>query len=814
MAALRQEIRHSLRVLAKAPSFSLVAILALALGIGANTAIFTVIHTVLLKPLPYPEPDRMVRVMRGYPRGSSDSTSIPKYMAWKRHSQIFEALAAYDFAGPGLNLAGDRPEQIKGIHVSAEFFRVFAAAPQIGRTFTADEDQPHGPAVAVLNHGLWKRRFGGDPGLIGKPIKLNDELFTIVGVMRQDFESYPPADVWLPLQADPNSDNQGHYLLVAGRLKPGVTVESAQAHMKVVAEQARNELGRWMNKDESIRVDALQEALTGNIRTALFILLGAVGLVLLTACANVANLLLARAAGRQREIAVRVAIGAGRWRLVRQLLIESVLLAVAGGALGLVLGWWGLRALLALMPGELPRAAEISLDPIVLAFTVGVSLVTALLFGLFPALQITKPDLASTLKESSSRSGTGLRHNRARSLLVITETALAVVLLIGAALLIRSFSLLRNTDPGFDTHNVLTMKLSLAGSKYSKTAAVENLFIQAVQRIEALPGVRAAAPSIAVPLELGPDMPITIEGRPLADGPYHGGADYRNVGSRYFDVLGIKLRRGRLFDDRDNSSGARVAIINEAMAKRYWPKQDPVGQRIVIGRGLGPQFEDPPRQIIGVVSDVREQSLEREPAPVMYIPVGQTPDGMTALGMAVLPMSLLIKTAGPPHSVLAAAQREIQAVDGQLAIAKPRSMEQVIGDSTARQTFNMTLLGVFAGIAVLLAAIGIYGLMAYSVEQRTQEIGIRMALGAKQPQMVRLIVSQGAKLAIAGVAVGVAGAYGLTRLLASLLYGIKPGDPGTFAGAALLLASIAVLAAYLPARRVTKVDPVVALRYE
>ncbi len=809
-------VRQSLRFLRKNPAFSAIAITALALGIGANAAIFTVINTVLLKPLPYPEPDKIVRVMRGFRGGEGDSVSVPKYVAWKRFNQVFESITAYDSAGPGMNLAGgDKPDVIKGIHVSAEFFKVFRAQPAIGRFFSPEEDKPGGPQLAVISYGLWRKSFGGDPGIVGRAIKLNDDLFTVTGVMPLDFVSYPPADVWLPLQPDPNSTNHGNYLRVAGRLKPGVTLEAANAQLKIVAEETRREHPKWMNKEETVRAVDFQREMSGDIRRALLILVGAVGFVLLIASANVANLLLARAAGRQREIAVRIAIGASRGQLIRQLLTESTILSLCGGALGLLIGVWGVRALISVIPGELPRAAEFtSLDPRIVLFTVAVCLLTAVLFGLFPALQISRPHLASTLKESSSRSGTSLRHNRSRALLVVTETALAVVLLIGAALLIRSFASLRNTNPGFNTKNLLTMQISLAGAKYAKTAAVERLFEQTIQRVESLPGIAGASAAIALPLESEIDLPFTVEGRPAPESGFHGSEQWRSIGAHYFSVLGVAIRRGRAFDERDTGRSSPVLIINEAFAKRYFSKDDPIGQRITIGRGLGPQFEEATRQIVGVAADIREQSLDSPPPPVMYVPTGQATDGLTTLANAVIPRCLIARTGPQPHSFASAIERELQGVDGQLALTRVRTMEDVLADVTARQNFNMLLLGIFSAIALFLAAIGIYGLMSYSVEQRTQEIGIRMALGAGQGRMVGMIVRQGAQLAIAGVAIGLVAAYGLTRVMTSLLYEVKATDPLAFAGVAILLTLVALAATYLPARRATKVDPVCALRYE
>jgi len=825
MGSLLSDLRHSIRVLLNSPGFTTIAIAALALGIGANTAIFSVVNTVLLQPLPYPEPDRIMRVERGFPQGVGSSSSIPKFMAWNKNNQAFESLAIYDFQGLGINLgSGDRPEQVHGIHVSQGYFRVFGVAPALGRTFLPQEDLPGGAKAVVISNTLWKTRLGGDPSLIGKPLTLAGDAYTVVGILPATFRPDPPADVFIPLQADPDSTNQGHYLLVAGRLKPGVTVEAAKANMKLAGERFRAINPKWMDKTESVAVVPLREALVGDVKPALLILVGAVGFVLLIACANVANLLLARASGRQKEIAIRTAVGASRGRLISQLLTESVLLAVVSGLLGFLIGAWGVRVLLALSPGNLPRVSEqdhaasivTALDWHVLAFTFGIALVTGIVFGLFPALHISRLDVNSVLKETSGRSGTGLRQNRARSILVASEMALAVILLVGAVLTIRTFVGLSSVQPGFDPHNVITMQTSLSGGRYDSTAKVENMSRQVVQRIEALPGVQSAAATIMLPIEGGIDLPFLIEGRPPAKGDlYTGDEQWRAVSSHYFTAFRIPVLRGRAFEDNDTGKSERVVIINQAMAKKYWPKDDPVGQRVTIGgSALGPDFAEPARQIIGIVGSVRESGLKDSDQGVMYIPQAQTTDGLTKLANSVIPLSWAVRTANDPSSLSTAIQREILAVDGQLPVSKIRTMEQVVSESTARQNFNMLLLSIFAGMALVLAAIGIYGLMSYTVEQRTQEIGIRMALGAGRGDMLKLIVRQGMLLSGIGVAVGLAAAFGLARLLSSLLFGVKTTDPLTYATVAVVLFSVALFATYVPARRATKIDPLIALRYE
>ena len=822
METFLADLRYALRTMRRNLGFTAIALAALALGIGANTAIFTVVDAVLLQPLPYPQPDRIMKVGRQFRTGVGYSNSIPKYMAW-RQNDVFDALALYDFGALGMNVgSGNPPQTVKGLHVSGDYFKVFGVSPAVGRTFSQSEDLPNGPAVAVISYAVSQSRFGGTNEVLGRPILLNSVPYTVVGILPRGFQPDPEADVWLPLQAEPNSTNQGHYLNVAGRLKPGVTVAGAQAQMKIVGEQFRKANPKWMDAEEGVAVVPMRDATTGEVRTALLVLFGAVALVLLIACANVANLLLARAAGRQRELAIRSAVGANRGRVVRQLLTESVLLAGCGGMLGLGLGVAGVRGLLLLVPGNIPRVTDQTgtavvipaLDWRVTAFTIGVSLLTGLLFGLFPALHTSKPDLVSTLKESSGRSGTSLRHTRVRSALVVAEMALALVLLVGAALLIRSFVGLRSVDPGFDPHNVFTFKTSLAGGAYSTTASVSALTTQVVRRMETLPGVEAAASTIVLPVEDGVDLPFTIVGKPPAQGEYNGDEQWRSVSPHYFRVFKIPLLRGRAFTETDTGASARVVIVNDAMAKKYWPKEDALGQQILIGKGLGPQFEEPPRQIVGIVGNVRENGLGNAGVGVMYVPQNQMTEGLTALANSVIPLSWCIRTATDPSSLRVAIERELHGVDGQMPISRERTMTEVLAGAVARQSFNMVLLSIFAGVALVLAAIGIYGLMSYSVDQRRQEIGIRMALGADRGRMLRVVLREGMTLAVLGVVLGLLLAYGLTRLLASLLFGVKASDPFAFAAVAGILTMVAFVAAFIPARRATTVDPAIALRYE
>ena len=820
---LLQDVRYAGRMLRRSPGFAATAISALALGIGANTAIFTVVNTVLLQPLAYPEPDRLVQLELSSPQGNGNITSIPKFIIWREQTQVFQDVAAYDLGGPGVNLTGgDRPEQLKGVHVSAEFFRLFGARVVAGRTFSAEEDRPGGSPLAVIAGGLWRRRFGSDLNLVGKSIDLGGEPFTVIGILDPTFTSDPPADIYLPLKADPNSTDQAHYLRAAARLKPGVTLEKAKAAMKVAAEQFNRKFaaaaGAQLGPQGSFTAEPLRDTIVGDVRKALLVLLGAVSLVLLIACANVANLLLARATIRRREIAIRAAIGAGRGRLIRQLLTESVLLSLAGGLLGLGLGYFGVRGLLSINPGNIPRIGEqgsgITLDWRVLVFTLGVSVFTGVLFGLIPAFNASRTDLNATLKESGLRAGSGLRQNKARSILVVTEMALALVLLVGAALLIRTFGALRSVDPGFDARNVLTMQMSLTGTRFNKAAGVNQLVREVQRHVESLPGVTALASTCCLPLEGGFGLPLTIEGRPLTDGPFHGGASWHPVSPRYFQVFKIPLVHGRMFTERDDGGAVPVVLINEGLAKQFWPNSDAVGQRITIGKGIGPEFAEAPREIVGIVGDVRGQGLNNNPDPIMYVPVAQVTDGVTALNNGIIPITWTIRTNVEPYSVSKEIQEALRTASGGLPVAHIRSMEQVRGESTSRTDFNMTLLVIFASLALLLAAIGIYGLMAYSVQQRTQEIGIRMALGASAQDVRKMVVRQGMALALAGVIIGVAAALGVTRLMASLLYGVTPRDPIAMTSVALLLVGVALAATYLPARRASQMDPVESLRYE
>jgi putative ABC transport system permease protein len=821
MEAFLKDLKHSARMFLRSPGFTIAAVAALALGTGENTAIFSVVNTVLLKPLNYPDPERIVQFYVTTPGGSGPGASVPKFSVWKDQASVFQDVAAYETGGAGLNMTGGAfPEQVKGIHATADYFRLFGTPFQLGRPFAAEEDRPNGPKVLVISDGLWKRRFGADPNIVGKAIQLGGNSYVVVGVIGPAFQFPTDPDVWIPFQFDLNTAEQVHYFYAAARLKPGVTLNMANAQLKVAVEQFRRKFpgGEVMGPNDGFMVRPLRDSIVSGVESSLWILAGAVGFVLLIACANVANLLLARATGRRREIAIRAAVGANRGRIVRQLLTESALLSAAGGVLGLLVGMLAIRALLAVNPINLPRIGEngasVVMDWRVLLFTLTVSMGTGILFGLIPALDASRADLTSTLKESSGRSGSGFRQNKARSLLVISEMSLAVVLLIGAALLIRTYLALRTVDPGFDSHHVLTMETSLTGPRFEKTIGVAQVVRDGKDRLEALPGVEVAATTCCLPLEGELGLPLIIEGRPLTNGPAHGGAKWTTVSAGFFEVFKIPILRGRSFTSRDDGASLPVVIINQSLSKQFWPNSDPLNSRLIIGKGAGPAFDEPARQIIGVVGDMRDDGLNHEPPAEMYIPVTQVRDGVTALNAGIGPLIWLIRTKGEPHSVAAVVRNQLREASGGLPVARIRSMDDVVVASTARSDFSMLLLSIFGGSALLLAAIGIYGLMAYSVEQRTQELGIRTALGAERGTVRNLVMAQGMRLAAIGVVAGLAIAFAMTRLLADLLYGVKPWDPLVFVAAPLLLTAVALFAVWLPARRATQIDPLDALRYE
>ena len=821
MNGFSQDLRYAVRQLWSARGFSIVAIAVLALGIGANTAIFSVVNAVLLKPLTYPDSDRIVQFLLTSPGGSGPGASATKFNIWREQTGVFQDISAYDFAAHGMNLTGGSdPEQVQGMHVSADYFRLFGAQTVQGRTFTTEEDRPNGGHVVVLSNGLWQRRYGSDPKLVGKTISLGGESYSVLGIVGPGFVTDPPTDLWLPFQFDPNSNDQAHYFIAAARLRPGVTISQANAQLKLSADEFRRKYpgGLAMGPQDGFAVQPLRDTIVNDVRSSLLTLLIAVGFVLLIACANVANLLLIRATGRKRELAVRASLGAGRMRIIRQLLTESVLLSMIGGLLGIILGMVGVRILLSFSPGGIPRIGEhgagVNADWRVLLFTFTVSLITGILFGLIPSLSVSQREVISALKENGGRSGTSFRQNKTRSALVVIEMALALVLLIGAGLLIRTFIALRGVDPGFDAHNVLVLDMSLTGQRFEKAAGVAQLTRDGTQELDALPGVAYAGSTCCVPLEGGFGLPFSVVGRPANDSNASGGGGWMSISVGYFKVFQIPLIGGRYFTDQDNGGTEGVVIINKAMAHKYWPKSDPLVDHIVIGHGVGPEFEEPPRRVVGIVGDVRQNDLGSDPTPMMYVPSAQVTDGVTALNARIGPIAWVVRTKVMPESLRPAISEALRKASGGLPVANARSMDEVVTHSTARANFNMLLLAIFAGSALLLAAIGIYGLMAYSVQQRTQEIGIRMALGAEKGAVRNMVVFQVMRLALIGIVLGLAAASGLVKLLASLLFGVKTWDPVSFVIVPVLLMSVALLAVWLPAHNATRIDPVEALRYE
>jgi putative ABC transport system permease protein len=814
-----KDLKQSLRMFWHNRGFTAAAVSALALGIGANTAIFSVVNAVLLRPMTFPDAGRIVLIQTTSPQGRGGAGSPAKFQHIREQADVVREVSAYN-TGVVNYTGGSFPEQLRSARVSRDFFSLFGTRVLMGRTFNEHEDRPDGERAVVLAHQTWTRRFESDPNIVGRTISLGGVPYTIVGVLDRsvDFqELFTNPDIYIPFQLNPNTTDQGHYFQVAARLAPGVSIEQADAKLSVSGQAFRQKFPAF-NANNSFGATLMSEALVANVRSSLLVLVGAVSFVLLIACANVANLLLVRATGRKREIAVRAAIGANRGRLIRQLLTESVVLSVAGGILGSILGVIGIRLLLSVNTANLPRIGQdgalVGVDWRVLGFTLLVSLGTGVLFGLIPALQGSRADLSATLKESGGRSGTGFRQNKARSVLVVVEVALALILLAGSALLIRTAVNLNRVDPGFDANRVLTMRMSLTGPRFQTSAGVEQMVRDGVERLRAVPGVVAASATCCVPLQGGYGLPFIIIGRPL-DGPSHGGGSWVTVSPGYFNVFRIPIKRGRDFNERDTQNAPGVVIISESMARQFWQNgADPLNDRLVIGRSVMREFAgEPDRQIIGIVGDVRNGGLANTPGPVMYVPQAQLPDAANALNVGLTPIAWVVRTQVEPQSVSQAVQEQLRQASG-LPVSQVRTMNEVVSLSTSRQQFNMWLMTAFGASALLLAAIGIYGLMAYAVQQRTQEIGIRLALGAPASQVKNMVVRQGMALAIAGVVVGLGLALYLARFLATSLYGIEPRDPLVFVGVPIVLTLVAFVAVWLPARRASRIDPIVALRYE
>ncbi|HEX6044517.1 MAG TPA: ABC transporter permease [Pyrinomonadaceae bacterium] len=810
-----KELQYAARALLKRPGFSLVAMLTLALGIGANTAIFSVVNAMLLRPLPLRDPERVVMIWGFLPKLAQAMDKAPNsaanFINLKAKSESFERLAAFrSWSWQSTN--GTEPELLQGSRVSADFFEAVGASPVLGRAFTPEEDVPNRTPVAIISYGLWQRRFGGDENVIGKSIMLTGQSAMIVGVMPRGFHFPGGAnmipglqfelqnDVWVPL-AFTEQERQQHgnlNLAVIGRLKPGVSPLQGETELRAIQQGLPlGTIGYTLN------VVPLHQQMVGNIRKPLLVLLAVVALVLLIACANIANLFLARATSRQKEIAIRATLGASRRRIVGQLLTESLLLALAGGAIGLLLAVWGNSLLVSLIPREVPRIDDVTLDARILLFTFAISIVTGLLFGLVPALQASRFDLNHSLKEGGRNTASGAGQNRLRGLLVVSQVAIALVLLIGAALLMKSFTRLLSVAPGFNPDNVLTLELQVANlppSRYESQDEQTKFFEQVIGHLQSLPGVVSAGGVLSLPLSGAfESTDVILDGQPTGPGVQNPEADYTIVTPTYFSTLQIPLLQGRHFAAQDKPNAPLVILVNDVFAARVWPGQDPIGKRFRVG------FEKEQREVVGVVGSIKQTTLAAEARPAMYLPHGQSPTNR---------LTVLVRTSGDPMSLGTAVREQVRAVDKDVPVTHVQTMETVLGASVGQQRFSMLLVGLFAGLALVLSAVGIYGVMAYSVSRRSHEIGVRMALGAGAGQVLKLVLKDGMSLAFAGIAVGLLGAFALTRLMASLLFGISAKDPMTFASVAAFLAAVALIACYIPARRATKVDPLIALRNE
>jgi putative ABC transport system permease protein len=804
MSGLLQDVRYGLRTLRRAPGFTTLAVLTLALGIGATTVIFSVARGVLFRPLPFREPERLVLVQDRQPPSDDTPVSYPEFLSWRESIGSFEGLAASFNSSCALTGAGE-PEEIWSVRASSSLLPLLGIEPVLGRSFRPEEERRDVEPVAIISHSLWKRRFGSDPGVVGRILTLDGKATTIVGVLPPRVAGVLPADslfgqgrdIWLPLRLDTTVAPPGlHFMRVIGRLRPDLDLPRARAEVEAAADLLKQE----KKTDHGVTVMALQEHVAGRLRPALLALLGAVSLLLVIACANVAGLLLARSAGRRAEIALRMALGAGRLRLVRQLVTESLVLSCLGGILGLILSYWGLDILVASCRDFLPRAGEIAIDGAALAFTLLVTLLTGVLFGLAPAAQISGSDLERGLREGGRSAGAGGAAGRLRGVLVVGEIALSLILLVGAGLLAKSFARLLSADKGFDPENVVSFSLSLPYGAYPRPDQQSRFFEQTLDRLAALPGVSGAAAISELPLGgSGTNGAFRVEGRddPPGSEPQ---AEKRIVTPDYFRVLRTPILAGRGFTAQDRPGSPAVAIINDALARRMFPGQDPVGRRLEFNWDTTGWQE-----IVGVVGNVKQYGLQEEMLPTIFVPHAQRPEAA---------MAVVVRSSLPPDQLVPEIRRQVAALDRDRPLIQVRTMEQVIADSVADRRLPMLILGGFAVAALLLGAIGVYGIVGYSVAQRTQEFGIRMALGARRGDVVRMVLGQGLRLALFGLLIGLAGSLAVARLIAGLLFGISPADPATLAVTSLLILGVALLACYIPARRAARVDPMVALRYE